>query len=331
VKEYGGYFELETFRNSMLHDNALALNCGRKCFEYLIKARNIKRIKMPYYMCDCVFNAAEKHGVEISYYSVGKDFRPIITELKDDEWLYVMNYYGQLTSECLAELKKIYKRIIIDNAQAYFDMPIPDTDTLYTCRKFFGVADGAFLYTNSELDDDLPIDESFERMHFVLGRYERTASEFYLESAENNEFFTQEPIKKMSKLTNNLLHAIDYSFVAKRRTDNFRKYHEVLGEINQLELRVPEGAFAYPLMIDNGFEIRKELQQKKIYIPILWPNVIKDTAEDNLDYKFTTNILPLPCDQRYELTDIEYIIKLISERLNYEYKRKNSNIKSYDL
>ena len=319
MKEYGGYFELETFRNSMLHESALALNCGRKCLEYLIKARNIKRIKMPYYMCDCVFNAAQKHDVDISYYSVDKHFRPIITELKDDEWLYVMNYFGQLTSEYIAELTKIYKRIIVDNAQAYFDMPIADTDTLYTCRKFFGVADGAFLYTDSVLDDDLSIDESFERIHFVLGRYERTASEFYLESAENNDFFDQEPIKKMSKLTNNLLHAIDYSFVANRRTDNFRKYHEVLGEINQLDLRFPEGAFAYPLMIDNGAEIRKKLQQNKIYIPTLWPNVLKTMSEDSLEFDFTMNILPLPCDQRYCCEDIKNISDYILGEMKNEY------------
>ena len=311
MKEYGGYFELETFRNSMLHESALALNCGRKCLEYLIKARDIKRIKMPYYMCDCVFNAADKHSVEISYYSVDKYFRPIITDLKDGEWLYVMNYFGQLTSEYIAELKKKYKRIIVDNAQAYFDMPIPDTDTLYTCRKFFGVADGAFLYSDSELDDDLSIDESFERMHFVLGRFERTASEFYFESADNNDGFDKEPIKRMSKLTMNLLHGIDYEFVKKRRTDNYILYHENLSKINKLDLRTIEGAFAYPLWLENGSEIRKEKQKKKIYIPTLWPNVLDDMAEDSLEYRLTKNILPLPCDQRYDHSDINYIMEAV--------------------
>lgn len=28
-------------------------------------------------------------------------------------------------------------------------MPVENVDTLYICRKFFGVADGAFLYTDS--------------------------------------------------------------------------------------------------------------------------------------------------------------------------------------
>ena len=34
MKEYGGYIEFETFHGKMLHDNAVALNCGRGALEY---------------------------------------------------------------------------------------------------------------------------------------------------------------------------------------------------------------------------------------------------------------------------------------------------------
>ena len=94
-------------------------------------------------------------------------------------------------------------------------------DTLYTCRKYFGVADGAILYTDTELDREISQDVSFERMHFLLGRYERSANEFYSEYVANNKLFATEPIKQMSHLTKNLLHGIDYNSVAKRRQDNF--------------------------------------------------------------------------------------------------------------
>lgn len=307
MKEYGGYLELDTYRLPMLHKRAKALNCGRNCLAYLIKARNIKKLKMPYFMCDCVFEVSKRYGAEISFYNIDKHFKPLDIRLADDEWLYVMNYYGQLTQDYLAELKQKYDRVIIDNAQAYFDMPIENTDTLYTCRKFFGVADGAFLYTDAGLNEDLPTDESFERMHFVLGRYERTASEFYAESAANNDLFDNEPIKRMSKLTDNLLHAIDYDFVKNRRTENFKLYHEKLKGINQLELREVEGAFAYPLLIENGAEIRRKLQQQKIYIPTLWPNVVNEMVEDSLEYSLANDVLPLPVDQRYSIEDINQI------------------------
>lgn len=308
MKEYGGYIELDTYRLPMLHEGAAALNCGRNCLAYLIKAKNIKKIKLPYFMCDSVFGVCNKYGAEMSFYHIDRGFKPVGLSLDDDEWLYVMNYYGQLTREYLSELKEKYGRVIIDNAQAYFDMPIADTDTLYTCRKFFGVADGAFLYTDTTLKEELPVDESFDRMRFLLGRYERTASEFYSDNQENNHRFADEPLKQMSKLTENLLHGIDYEFVKKRRTENFRLYHDRLKDINELELCEAEGAFAYPLLIKNGAEIRKALQQKKIYVPTLWPNVVNEMPEDSQEYRSAKDILPLPVDQRYGEEDIIQII-----------------------
>ena len=313
MKEYGGYIELDTYRLPMLHEGAVALNCGRNCLAYLIEAKRIKRIKLPYFMCDSVFEVCKKYDVEISFYHIDKYLKPVELTIEDEEWLYLMNYYGQLTREYLTELKQKYDRVIVDNAQAYFDMPIANTDTLYTCRKFFGVADGAFLYTEKKLTDELPVDESFERMHYLLGRFERTASEFYGESAANNHLFANEPIKQMSKLTTNLLHGIDYEFVKQRRTENFMLYHENLNSINQLKLREVEGAFAYPLMIENGAAVRKALQQKKIYIPTLWPNVLNDMAVDSWEYRCAEDILPLPVDQRYGAEDVEYIVSVIEK------------------
>ena len=308
MKEYGGYIELDTYRLPMLHEGAIALNCGRNCLAYLIKAKNIKKIKLPYFMCDSVFDVCKKYGAEMSFYHIDEHFMPVDLSLNDDEWLYVMNYYGQLTREYLSELKEKYGRVIIDNAQSYFDEPIMNTDTLYTCRKFFGVADGAFLYTNTTLNEDFPKDESFERMRFLLGRFERMASEFYSDNVTNNELFDNEPIKRMSKLTDILLHGIDYEYVKECRTENFRLYHDRLKDINGLELREAEGAFAYPLLVKNGAEIRKSLQKQKIYIPTLWPNVVSKMLENSLEHKFAKNILPLPVDQRYGEEDIIHII-----------------------
>ena len=189
--------------------------------------------------------------------SIGLDFKPIIKEW--DGWLYVVNFYGQLSNDYLTSLGD---RIIVDNAQAYFQEPISGVDTLYTCRKFFGVADGAILYTDKLIRVEEQ-DESFERMHFLLGRYERSASEFYAEYVENNHFFKNEPIKRMSKLTENLLHGIDYEMVKKKRTQNFSYLHDGLHTVNKLDLSVPDGAFMYPLYIENGAEVRKQLQAKK--------------------------------------------------------------------
>lgn len=305
MKEIGGYIEIDTYTGEMLHDEGIKLNCGRNALAYIIKAKNIKKLWMPKFMCDSCDKVLSDNQVDVEYYSIGIDFKPVIKEW--DGWLYVVNYYGQLSNKYLTSLGD---RIIVDNAQAYFQEPISGVDTLYTCRKFFGVADGAILYTDKFIKVEEQ-DESFGRMHFLLGRYERSASEFYAEYVENNHLFKNEPIKRMSKLTENLLHGIDYEMVRKKRTQNFAYLKEKLHSLNKLNLVVPDGAFMYPLYIKNGAEVRKQLQAKKIFIPTLWPAVFNLCEETELEYDMARNILPIPVDQRYGIEDMKYIAREI--------------------
>lgn len=310
MREIGGYIELDTFTGPMLHEQAVKLNCGRNALAYLLEAKQIRKLWMPKFMCDSCDQVLKDHGVEVQYYSIGMDFHPKIEQHRED-WLYVVNFYGQLSN---VYLQSLGEKVIADNAQAYFQPPLPGVDTLYTCRKFFGVPDGAILYTDKQLEI-AEQDMSFERMHFLLGRYERSASEFYSEYVENNRLFKNEPIKRMSRLTENLLHGIDYERVQKKRTQNFSYLHEMLHARNKLYLAVPNGAFMYPLYIENGSEIRKQLQNKKIFIPTLWPAVFSLCGEDELEYDMAKNILPIPVDQRYGIEDMEYIVREIGTLL----------------
>lgn len=311
MKEIGGYIELDTCRHAMLHEDAILLNCGRNALAYLLEARGIKKLYLPYFLCDSVVNVCKKIGVEVAFYHIGENWLPKDLIIDEDTWLYIVNFYGQITREDLARLAAAYRNIIIDNAQAYFDAPLANVDTLYTSRKFFGVSDGAVLYTNSKLERSLEIDESFNRIHYVLGRYERTASEFYEEAAKNNDIFDNEEIKEMSRLTKNLLRSIDYEYVKQIRTNNFAYLHEKLRTVNKLNVRLIEGAFMYPLLIDDGMKIRKQLQQMKIYIPTLWPNVLEECEPGTLEYKFAADILPIPVDQRYGVEAMEYLVEVI--------------------
>lgn len=313
MREIGGYFELDKYSMPMLHEGAIALNCGRNTLAYLIEAKGIEKIKVPKFLCDTVRGVCEKEKISISFYSITRDFLPEELTLEADEWLYLVNFYGQLDNDIIRGYVEKYERIIVDHAQAYFQMPLENVDTLYTCRKFFGVADGGILYTDTKLDREIPQDESFDRMGFVLGRFERSASEFYAEAASNNDFFADEPIKLMSKLTENLLHGIDYEAVKHKRTKNFEILHEAFGKINPLKLTVPQGAFMYPLYLEKGGEIRRKLQAKKIFIPTLWPDVFEHCDESELEYDYAKNILPIPVDQRYDEEDMKYIMEEIEK------------------
>ena len=323
MKEIGGYIELDTYHLPMLHDGAVALNCGRNALAYLIKARSIRRLWIPKFICDSVIRVCAREGIAYTLYSIGMDFKPAEgIRLGENEWLYFVNYYSQFDNNQIASYVERYGRVIIDNAQSYFQPPLPHVDTIYTCRKYFGVADGAFLYTDAKLEEPLAQDESFKRMGFLLGRYERTASEFYNEYTMNNEFFVKEPIKRMSKLTDNLLHGIDYKQVKAIREQNYQALHQALSGINGLTLNGTVGTFMYPLLLEKGMEVRRRLQKQKIYIPMLWGDVFHWCEEYETEYYMAKNILPLPIDQRYGVEEMQWVIKLVLDYVRSEKNRE---------
>ena len=61
MKEYGGYIELATFHGKLFHEKAIALNCGRGALEYLCEAKAIRKLYLPYFLCDSVPNLCKKN------------------------------------------------------------------------------------------------------------------------------------------------------------------------------------------------------------------------------------------------------------------------------
>ena len=305
MKEYGGYIELDELNGSEYYTDCLSLNSGRSCLGYLIENRNITKIYLPCFLCDTVKETCEKYKIAYEYYTITDDFKPVFTkELCEDEYLYVVNFYGQLSKEYTIELHKKYNNLILDKAQDFYREPIAGMDTIYICRKYFGVADGAYLFTKDNYEENYPIDTTYDRMLFLLGRYEKDASSFYSEYVSNNDYFANKPIMRTSKLTRNLLKAIEYEKCKEVRTKNFTFLHEELQELNELKLKMVDGPFAYPLLVENGAEIKKKLIEKKMYIPTLWPDVFNKCDPISVEYRYAKDILPLPVDQRYCIEDM---------------------------
>lgn len=309
MKEIGGYFGLEVFTGEEYHKDLIALNSGRNALAYLIKARNVRKLWIPYFLCDSVSGVCVREACDLGYYHIDKNFMPCFDEqLQPDEWLYIVNFYGQISNKQVSQMKSRWGNIIFDNVQAFFQKPIEGVDTIYSCRKFFGVPDGAYLATDAP---KVPLmqDISKDRMKHVLGRFEGVASDYYRDFKENDHNFIDLEARTMSNLTHNLLRAVDYDAVCQQRNDNFAYLHSILGDRNQLKLAVPNGPYMYPFYCANGMEIKRRLAEKKIYVATLWPNVLD--LEGSLEKDYAQNILPLPCDQRYNEEDMERIMRAI--------------------
>ena len=316
LNEIGGYFELEHYTGKAYHDGAIPLNSGRGCISFLVELRHIATVWLPDWMCDSVTRRFVDEGVEVKTYSVGRDFLPTYDfQVEQDEWLYLMDYYGQLTSQDVTKaLDRCNGRLLVDETQGFFRAPWKNCDTTYTCRKWFGVSDGAYVVTSdgSTLSRELSVDESHGRLGFVLGRFERPAAEFFRDSQENNDLFDEEPARLMSPITENLLNAIDYEMVIKQRQKNWGTLHRALINVNELHLIDPMGPFMYPLLSEKAEEMRKALIENNIYVPVLWPNVVAERETGSVAFQYSSNILPLPIDQRYGDEEMLHILDVLS-------------------
>ena len=307
MKEIGGYFGLEEFAGREYHQDLVAVNSARNALLYILKVRKVKKLYIPYFLCDTVAELCKREGFPYEEYGIGSDFLPVFDRpLEAGAWFYVVNFYGQISNEKISQLKNRWDRLIVDNVQAFFQRPVPGVDTVYSCRKFFGVPDGGYAACSGTLPEELAVDSSKDRMKHILGRFEGTGSDYYMDFQNNDEGFYALELRSMSRLTHNILRAVDYDASRERRNANYKQLEAALGQHNRLQLTAPDGPYCYPFYCENGMAVKKQLAQKKIYVPTLWPNVV-DTEHWPLEVDYAQNILPLPVDQRYGSEDINRI------------------------
>lgn len=307
MKEIGGYFGLERLVNRPYYPELIAVNSGRGALLYILRAKGVKKLWIPRFLCGSVRRMCLDERYSYEEYPIGADFLPHFDGvLGRDEYLYVVNYYGQIGPEKVLTLKERYGNLILDNVQAFFQRPVESVDTVYSCRKFFGVPDGGYVSADATLSEPLTRDVSMDRMRHILGRFEGpSASEYHADAKANDKSFVGAGLRAMSALTENLLGAIDYEAVRKRRNENYAVLAERLGSINPLALTAPDGAFAYPFYHRDGMKLKKLLAAEKIYVPTLWPEVLE--LDGTLEKDYAENILPLPCDQRYHPEDMRRV------------------------
>ena len=315
----GGYFSLELPLHEEYHKYAIRLNTGRNCLEYVLRARGYKKVYVPYYTCEAVMEPIIKLSISFEYYHVDihLEIRDRFT-LKADEALLYTNYFGmkQRYVEQLAE--KVGARLIVDNTQAFYAKPIPGIDTFYTCRKFFGVADGAYLYTDKMLDEEIEQDYSYDRMAHLLKRIDLSAEEGYADFRRVDDGLDNQPVRRMSKLTQRIMQSIDYEVAARRRRENYQMLHEALGGENNLELPLDDDAvpMVYPYLAPvKG--LREKLIENKIFVARYWPNMLDWTMKNDIEYLLAYQMQPLPIDRRYGKEDMYRIIKVITEHKTF--------------
>ena len=313
----GGYFSLELpLRALEYHTGGVSVNSGKNAFEYILGTYGfrVKKVYLPYYTSLTMTKPLQTHNIPYEFYHINEDLelaKPI--KVNDYEFIVYTNYFG-LKGTYINQLAAEYgERLVVDNAQAFYDKPLSGINTFYSPRKFFGVLDGGYAYTLGKKQFELENSISYDRMGYLLKRIDTSAEDAYFDY-KMNSILGEKPVQKMSKITQRILGSIDYDNVATVRRMNYSFLSDMLSVSNGLCLDMGDSIpLVYPYLCDD-IDLRKKLISEQIYVAQYWPNVLDWCNEGDLEYYLTTHIIPLPIDQRYGIEDMLHIISIIKDK-----------------
>lgn len=318
MKAIGGYFELaDREEKNSIPVNGVLLNTARNALEYILQTLSeVKKVYLPYYTCEAVIEPLKRLNLSYQFYHINWDFEIAETiVLEEGEYLICNNYFG-LKDEYIEELFLQYgDRLIVDNAQALFASPPPNAKACFSTRKFVGVADGG-IATGVVINNlaSMIYEPTGEHNNHLYIRKELGAEAGFSHYQTNECKLDNQPIRRMSLSTYDILTHINYYKVIEQRKKNYTYLEKALNISNQLKLPSCNSfkcPMVYPYLNNEKRNLRQRLISQKIFVARYWPNVLEWTTNDSLEYYFANQILPLPIDQRYDERDMQRIIEII--------------------
>lgn len=318
MRPIGGFFELETGQtfSGDYHPKACALTSGRACLSVILQHVKPTRVWLPFYSCQAVTEPLQLAHVEYQFYSIDANFDPILPVLNNHDIVLYINYFGLKTETANRLASQLSERLVVDNTQAFFETSFGGAWSFNSARKFFGVADGAYLYSPNEINGKWPENRDAQTSHLVSrlnGNLDVAFTEFKRAEAE----FDAIP-RGISGFSRRILaENVDYQLARERRRRNFDFYDSFLRDQNRLKpARGQEDVpFVYPFLPKISVD-RSVFYDAKIYFPWLWQDCIERPGVDYQWERLLANqLLALPVDHRYSEVQIRRVIDCYIEAI----------------
>lgn len=302
----------------------------------------VKKCLMPAYMCDSVFIPFELTGWELVFYHINQVFETEAKELQtliekhQPGVIFVHPYYGVDTCKNLWDVMEPYRKkgllVMEDMTQSYYlaaERKMADY-IIGSLRKWYAIPDGGFLVCDESIATEWvkESDDSFmnRRLFTMQSKYEYLShgsgdKQSYLQDNRTLEHEMDQftCVRTISGETMQLLSDIDESHEKEIRAKNYAYLNQNLANhikyasISKSNQEENVGLY-YPVYLEDRESIQRALIENQIYAPVLWPigkqneKELSQTEQDIFDH-----ILALPMDQRYDVDDMERIVKVMKE------------------
>ncbi len=349
MREYGsehpsiqlpdGYFEgLKKYGRELTY-----IRTGREALMYAscnCKPGKDAVILCPAYCCWSMTAPFEFTGWTVIYYRLNEDLTI------DEEYLegllrgcklsaiLTMNFYGSAdTHKAIAKVQAFDNNITVieDFSHSTFclDKIFNEQVDYYvtSIRKSIGVCDGALVlskkptnqkYIDAEAPDFGTLRKGAQEMK---GRYAYSKSfdaknVFLSELRQGEEMIDKlDGVHPISEISKSMIASVNGEEVAYARRENMKHLWSLLNGkakmIPGVERSFDGAPFSLPILVDNRDAVQKQLAQKGVYAPVLWP--IDDKARNicKVSAYVSDHMLSIPIDQRYNYDDIEDIASIV--------------------
>ena len=318
--------------NKKQEEHVIFLSTGRSCIREILK--NIDDRKkcaiVPPFTCDSVIEPFIEAGYKVYPYHINLDFsldldalKNAINELRPSVLLF-HRYFGFNTCIGIEELMESGLITIEDETHYMFskNRSMSANFRFGSIRKWGPFPDGAYLVSKGLLLKQ-PVNEDVDfikietnamntKQAFLEGRSDDTGYNNLF--AKGREYIDKQKNTFAMSSVSNYLVENSGSFIDKRRT-NAALLIEGLQGFSWFTMpftSLPEDItpFMIPILVhEDRIGFQKYLASQKIYATIIWgcPKWLKDKIgiEEKTIYD---EILCIPCDQRYDTTDMQRII-----------------------
>ena len=337
MRVIGGMFGLEGFEGPRpVHDApppaflglpSVRLASARGAFALLLHHLAPRRVWFPAYLCDVVLAAMPAGAVEQRLYPVSATLAledtTWIGEVEPGDLVVFISYFGFDTWSAAGEAVRARGAWVIEDAcQAMLNdafNPLAHY-VVVSPRKFLGVPDGGVLV--SQRGSPLPagpLPPAPTRWWLEALQASRLRADFDRHGGERrwyDMFCRTEPAAplgpaRMSELTEALLlEGVDYVGMCSRRRANYRVLLDGLPDVAMFT-ELPEGVvpMGFPIRLRNRDRVRRHLIAQEIFPPIHWPIDSAVPASFTESHRLASEILMLPCDQRYDAADMARLVR----------------------
>ena len=341
-KVIGGEFEIEVQQHypqrNVVPDGIVTYSSGRSALynilAYLKEHKGIKSVLFPEYLCESVYQMAEKNQMGMEFYELDEQLNP---NLKDIENKYdtakavlLINYFGLKNCKALVEQLRsinLEMMIILDNVQAPYEM-LNETDADYTFssfRKAFPVADGSWVLSKEGGLSQYDTVNKFAQYKIAASYLKAIRDqqlfndEVYLDLFHKGEIKIDEDYQTdMTQMSKDILANMEWNrwaILRKRNAEIILEGLKALGISPIIPLRENAIPLFIPVRLDNRDKVRKAMFANNIFLPVHWP--VEDEYKSKLKRggDLAAHELSIIVDQRYTVSDMKRILNILENNI----------------